>query len=114
MAAYPNLTSLKRTSAFVAIYRTGRWAHGPALSVGVLENAAGTTRVGLRTRRGLKGAVERNRLKRQLRAIVRQWEISLRTGVDLVIVAHPKSLPVKANRLRTELLSLCRRLNTLS
>ncbi|MDP3703484.1 MAG: ribonuclease P protein component [Candidatus Omnitrophota bacterium] len=114
MAVDSSLISLKRTSAFLTMYRAGRWVHGPALSIGVLKNAEGTTRIGLRTRRGLKGAVERNRLKRQLRAIVHQRDINLRVGLDVVIVAHPSALPANTNRLRTELLSLCKRLNILS
>lgn len=67
------------------------------------------TRVGLRTRRGVKPAVVRNRLKRQLRAILAGPEIRLRDGFDLVIVLHPPKLPISTQQLREELGSLCKK-----
>ncbi len=72
------------------------------------------TRVGLRTRRGLKGAAVRNRLKRQLRALVYTKKPLLRTGFDAVIVIHPKTIPSSSAMLKEELRILCKRLNILS
>jgi ribonuclease P protein component len=65
--------------------------------------------VGLRTRRNLKGAVVRNRLKRQLRPIIQAQRASWRSGFDIVIVIHPKSLPVEAPALQRELTQLAKR-----
>ena len=96
------------------MYRRGRWAHGSLLSVGALPNDEGKTRVGLRTRRGLKGAATRNRLKRQLRAIVYNPDLALRSGLDVVIVIHPPKLPARADRLEAELRILCKRTGVLS
>ena len=110
----PPSTRLKFTEAFRAVYRRGRWAHGRALSVGILANQCATARVGLRTRKGLKGAVERNRFKRQLRAIVNEQRISLRPGLDIIIVIHPRTIPTPTKDLERELLELCRRTNVLS
>ena len=110
----PPSTRLKFTEAFHAVYRRGRWAHGRALSVGILANQCATARVGLRTRKGLKGAVERNRLKRQLRAIVNEQRVSLRRGLDIIIVIHPRTIPTPTKDLERELLELCRRTNALS
>jgi len=111
LAAY---SSLKHTAAFRAVYRRGRWAHGRLLSVGVTTNASPKTQVGLRTRRGLKGAVVRNRLKRQLRAIVRAQEQQLRQGIDLVVVLHPPAPTVTTAILKQEFLALCKRLGAVS
>ena len=105
----PATTRLKLTSGFRAVYRRGRWARGAALSVGVLPNRAGATRIGLRTRRGMKGAVVRNRLKRQLREALRANEQVFRPGLDIVIVLHPERLPAATALLEKELLSLCKR-----
>ena len=91
------------------MYLRGRWAHGPSLSVGALPTGRATTRIGLRTRRNLKGATVRNRLKRQLRAIVFQRTTPLRSGLDLVVVIHPKRIPTKTATLAQELLALCHR-----
>ena len=105
---------LKRTEAFRAVYRRGRWVRGALLSVGVLPNHQQAARTGLRTRRGLKGAVVRNRLKRQLRTALSSEAISLRVGLDVVVVIHPPALPITTAELQRELWQLCRRLDALS
>ncbi len=110
----PATTRLKLTSGFRAVYRRGRWVRGGLLSVGVLPNAAGTTRIGLRTRRGMKGAVVRNRLKRQLRATIRANERAFRCGLDIVVVLHPDRLPAVTSSLAREFLQLCKRSGVIS
>ena len=82
--------------------------------MGSLPNDQGLVRVGLRTRRGLKGASVRNRLKRQLRAILYTDRFPLRSGRDIVIVIHPKELPAKTGHLKRELTHLCKRAGVLS
>ncbi len=105
---------LKRTTAFRAVYRRGRWARGRTLSVGVLPNDLLISRIGLRTRRGIKGAVVRNRLKRQARALLSGTGFSVRRGLDMVIVLHPKRIPMKSEELEQELGSLCKQAQALS
>ena len=105
---------LKFTESFNAVYRRGTWARGTLLSVGVLTNRTDAVRVGLRTRRGMRGAVVRNRLKRQLRSIVRSDALKLRFGFDVVIVIHPAALPVTTERLSGELHKLCRKTGVVS
>ena len=106
---------LKRTDAFRAVYRRGRWVRGSLLSLGVLPTEAVRCRIGLRTRRGLKGAVVRNRLKRQLRGLLAPPRgLTLRAGVDVVIVAHPGTSSVRADALQRELAMLCRKAKILS
>lgn len=82
--------------------------------MGILANRCATARVGLRTRKGLKGAVERNRLKRQLRAIVNAQRVCLRPGVDVMILIHPRTIPTPTKELERELIDLCRRTGALS
>jgi ribonuclease P protein component len=110
----PIFEPLKRTELFRTVYRRGRWAHGRLLSVGVFARSAPTVRVGLRTKRGLKGAVRRNRLKRQLRALIFSGPRPLfRPGLDIVIVIHPDRESVLAASFSNELDVLSRRLRTL-
>lgn len=105
---------LKLTKAFRIVYQRGQWAHSPSLSVGVRANALNALRLGLRTKRGLKGAVVRNRLRRQFRAIYRSHKAQLTPGVDLVVVIHPRALPVEPGAMEQEFLDLCKRLHLLS
>lgn len=95
------------------MYRRGRWARGTLLSVGIVESGQPRVRVGLRTKRGFKGAVERNRLKRQLRAILMSAQTLFRPGLDVVVVIHQPRLPVRASHLKSELYTLCKRLGRL-
>jgi len=104
---------LKLTEVFRTIYRRGRWAHGPTLSVGALANQLSSTRIGMRTSRGVKGAVVRNRIRRQLRAALFQGEVPLRKGLDILIVAHPKQVPTQHAVLVRELKTLCQRTGAL-
>ena len=105
----PTIARLKLTQAFHAVYRRGRWAKGTHLSVGTIANHQRISRLGLRTRRGVQGAVVRNRLKRQLRSLVGSGQISWRAGLDVVIVMHPARIPITSAELKTELAHLCKR-----
>ena len=96
------------------MYRRGRWAHGAALSVGVIPNGVTASRIGLRVRRGVKRATDRNRLKRQLRTIIYGPEFCVKDGVDLVVVIHPRTLPTATTALKAELEQLCKRQKILS
>jgi len=110
----PRLARLTLTQSFRAVYRRGRWAKGVHLSVGTVANRDRISRLGLRTRRGLKGAVVRNRLKRQMRSLVGTGRLPWRTGLDIVIVMHPSKLPISSTELKTELAHLCRRAGAIS
>lgn len=121
---------LKRDAAVQLIYHRGRWARGRWVSIGALHRAGGpasgkradtaaagrfrgagsSLRIGLRTKKGLKGAVNRNRLKRQLRSIVFGTSLKFRPGFDVIIVAHPIRLPAKTNVMEEEVKILCKQL----
>ena len=101
-----SLASLKSTRGFLALYKQGKWVHGPALSLGWLLNPKGQTRVGIRTRKGLKGAVIRNRLKRQLRAAIKEARLIPRQPIDVVLVLHPREGRIETECLKKELCQL--------
>lgn len=100
---------LKSTEAFRAVSRRGKWVHGNRISVGTLPNGSQQIRVGLRVRRGLKGAAERNRLKRQVRGLIFTESIYLAKGLDIIILLRPPTAKAKTSDLAEELRKLCRR-----
>lgn len=65
--------------------------------------------MGLRTPRSAGTAAARNRLKRQLRGLLRRHAAHLRAGVDLVIVLRPRTGPEQTKVLERELTQLCRK-----
>ena len=86
---------------------------GEDVSIGFLTNSTGTVRVGIRTRRGMKGATHRNRLRRQVRAIVYMGGCYIQPGTDLIVVIHPTTLPISSGKLEKQLQVLCKRTDTL-
>jgi ribonuclease P protein component len=63
----------------------------------------------------MKGAAVRNRLKRQLRALIYTTRaVPLKSGLDLVVVIHPKTLPIQTASLQEELRRLCKQLGALA
>ena len=111
---FSRATRLKSTQAFRAVYRRGHWAHAAAVSLGARKNRGRTTKVGIRTRRGMKGAVVRNRLRRQMRAVFQAHQDRLATGYDLVIVLHPMPPRATSSELEREFIQLCNRLKLLT
>jgi len=57
----------------------------------------------------MKGAVKRNRLKRQVRTVIARQRTQFRGGLDLVVVIHPPQRTSTAAFDR-ELQQLCKRL----
>ena len=75
----------------------------------MLNPSPGAARVGIVTSRRVGEAVERNRVRRRLREIVRAERARLSPGMWLVIVARHRAVGVEFAELREEWLSLVRR-----
>jgi ribonuclease P protein component len=74
---------------FERVSRSGRMLACGRIAIKVMENGRQETRVGISV--GLKfskKAVARNRIKRQIRDIVRQQKDRLRGGFDIMIMAR--------------------------
>jgi ribonuclease P protein component len=71
----PALPMLRRRADFEAIGRHG--------------TGGAETRIGLSTPRTLGGAVQRNRVRRRLRALIRERIGGIGPGWDLLLIARP-------------------------
>jgi ribonuclease P protein component len=83
---------LSRSRDFDAVYRKGRSVSTRFLvlySFPREEDPLGEARLGLAVSRQLGGAVERNRLKRRLRAAFEEVFESIPSGHDYVLIARP-------------------------
>jgi ribonuclease P protein component len=97
---------LKNSAEFQTVYKGGAKKMSRSFVVFVLANELGYSRVGLTTPRKLGVAVERNRVRRRVREILRlAWE-TLPAGVDIVVNPRRTACTREFGELRSELLSL--------
>jgi ribonuclease P protein component len=85
----PVLPMLRRRAEFEAIGRHGTARSTPTLVLRSLRTDRTETRVGLSTPRTLGGAVQRNRVRRRLRELVRTRMERIGPGWDLLLIARP-------------------------
>jgi ribonuclease P protein component len=85
----PALPMLRRRADFEAIGRDGTARSTPILVLRALRTDRTETRVGLSTPRTLGGAVQRNRVRRRLRELVRARLERIGPGWDLLLIARP-------------------------
>ena len=99
----PALARLRSSQDIERVFRTGTSSHSRSLSVHCLERPGDrtTTRAAVVAGRKVGGAVQRNRAKRRLRAALR--EVAIPPGVDVVIVARPRTADVAFADLRSTL-----------
>ena len=85
----PVLPMLRRRADFEAIGRRGTARSTPLLVLRSLRTERTETRIGLSTPRTLGGAVQRNRVRRRLRELVRTRLERIGPGWDLLFIARP-------------------------
>ena len=91
---------LRRPADFARVRRQGRQVRHRLLRIGVCENDLGRNRYGIVTGRRLGIAVERNRVKRRLRALLMELHSELRQGYDIVLLPRRDVLWQPFNQLR--------------
>jgi ribonuclease P protein component len=107
------LTTLRRKADFDAIGRSGSVRSTRLLVLRWLRTDRAVTRIGMSTPRSLGGAVQRNRVRRRLRELVREQlrerEATLGAGYDLLLIARPEAARASHAELREALRSLVER-----
>lgn len=86
---------LRKNSEFRLVYQEGQvyWSNYFVLRC-LKRLDSGKTRVGIAPSRKVKTAVERNKLKRRVRELHRQYECLIKDGMDLVVNIKIKALDV--------------------
>jgi|SRR5579883_499583 len=102
---FPRSVRLLKHADFDNTYQNGRRYFSPLMSVFFLDrrsDRAEGPRVGLTVGRVLGGAVQRNRIKRRMRAMIREHLYLLVPAVDVVMNPKRQVLQVEATRLSDE------------
>lgn len=108
--ALPTAHRLKRTRDFAAIRERGRAFPGRHFILAVLYHPApGHPHAGFTTTKRIGNAVARNRVRRQMRAIVREFWPQLDGPVDFVTIAKYPAVKAGYPALRQEWEKLARK-----
>ena len=105
--------TLKQNSDFRRLYAKGQSAVTPFLVLYCRRNRLGVNRTGYTVSTKLGGAVQRNRIRRRLREVVRLNAPALRSGWDLVLVARSRCLDAPWDKLNAAYLQACGKLGLL-
>lgn len=108
---FPPEKRIRRSSDYARVFALGRvWWH-PLVSVRVLQNQLGRTRIGFTASKRLGKAVVRNLIRRRFREVVRR--LAFRSGVDIVISGRPPVAQSSYQEIEEALLSVFRRARVL-
>jgi ribonuclease P protein component len=99
---------LRTRRDFASLQGSSRSKVHPLLAVRFARNDLGLTRAGFSTGRRLGGAVVRNRVRRRLRAALRDLAPRVEPGWDLLVVARPAAVQASYTDLRATLERLLR------
>jgi ribonuclease P protein component len=99
--AAPRMATLKKRADFLKAMAARR-VGGPFFLLGIGSNDADAPRVGYTVTKKQGNSVKRNRIRRRLRAIVRENAAALLPGHDHVIAANADVLTATPARLKAE------------
>ena len=89
--------TLKENKDFRRLYGRGKRYVGPALVTYVMRNRAGYCRIGITaSKKTFRHAVERNRVRRIIRAAFYECSREITCGYDIVFVARSRTLELKS------------------
>ena len=95
---------LVKEKDFKKIFKAGKFSSAEIFSIKVLANELGLNRYGIIiSSKVSKKAVERNRLKRQFREAIKNFDKKLIPGFDLVVMVSPAALKQEYKFIKSEL-----------
>jgi ribonuclease P protein component len=94
---------LRSSQDLARLAESGRTRTHPLLVVHFVPNALDHDRFAISTSRRLGGAVQRNRVRRRVREVLRRRPEVAGDGWDILIVARPASLEAPFDELRSAL-----------
>ncbi len=99
--------SLVKSAQYALVYRQGSTYAGSLVVMKVRPNGVSLSRYGFSISKKVGKAVQRNRLRRQLREIMRMQTVN--PGGDIVVIGRPQASAVDYHRLEKSVSALLAR-----
>ena len=98
---------LVKEKDFARTFKRGKSFYARFLGVKAAANQTGTNRYGIIiSSKVSKKATERNKLKRQIRAVLKELDEQLISGYDMAIIVSPAALKQDFKSLKAELVKI--------
>jgi len=97
------MTSLKRKKDFKSLFENGRWITPRASDIKIRAQGGNQLQTAIAIPRKAGNAVRRNRARRQIREILRNFEITLRLRGQFVLILSKKFVENEFERKQEEL-----------
>lgn len=97
---------LKMNYEFERVYRKGKRQNGSGMTLYWFRHKRNERRVGFAVSRKVRGAVQRNRVKRVLREIYRLNQDKIIDGADLIVMGRTEAPPGSYSALNKSFLGL--------
>ena len=107
----PTVNRLKKRKEFAYIYKNGKKFNSKNLSIIVTNSKLNVTRIGFSVSNKVGKAVQRNKIKRQLRSIIREQLNNLRIHQNFVLIAHPSIMECDFSKIKAEVIYLLKKGN---
>lgn len=111
---FPQAARLRKTYEYERVRAEGKRKRGSLFLLNVFFTSHKSTKCGIIVSRRVGSATVRNRIKRRLRELYRHEQASLIPGAWIVIVATSQASTATLEELRTEWVSLGKRLSIFS
>lgn len=99
----PQKNRLKKRKEFAYIHKNGKKLNAQHLSIIYIKSKLPIPKIGISVSNKVGNAVKRNKVKRQLREIMRSNLPFLRNHQNIVLSAHPNISECDFSSLRTEI-----------
>ena len=105
-----NELRIKKTQQYNNVYQKGKKISSKCLIIFVLKNSLTVNRYGIVASKKVGNAVVRNKVKRRLKAIIREVNPKIGQGYDIVLVCRPLISRVTYRQLQNDFLVAVRKM----
>jgi ribonuclease P protein component len=81
---------LRKTKEYATVYRRGEKIYGKYVLLFFMPNQQEISRFGVVTTKKVGNAVIRNKWRRRIKEIVREYGDDLQSGYDIIVLARPR------------------------